>query len=243
MLRTKLKRLPVAAAINARWKSWSVEQSSAAISRRYGEYVRDHGLSVPAGQALQVAVRKRIADRAAHLKWPRPLGDQHIFLAYALSNWEAVLPKALAEFGEVSAFEWRSRGFDPSAPGWLQRRTDMNREMMAEFDAVNRRRPVDLVVGYLSGANVGAETLQHMAAQGAVITNFCFDDKISWPGERWGGRFTSTAAIAHAVDLNLTSDPNGAAKYYVHGGLAMFHQEAADPDWYRPLGVLFEYPV
>jgi hypothetical protein len=56
MLKTKLKSIPVAAAINARLKSWSVEQSAAAIRRRYGEYVRDYGLAVPAGQALLRAV-------------------------------------------------------------------------------------------------------------------------------------------------------------------------------------------
>jgi hypothetical protein len=45
------------------------------------------------------------------------------------------------------------------------------------------------------------------------------------------------------VDLNLTSDPQGLAKYWAHGGLAMFHPEAADPQWYRPLGLPYRHNV
>jgi len=88
---------------------------------------------------------------------------------------------------------------------------------------------VDVVVGYVSGATVAPEVLTRMAADGAVVTNFCFDDKVYWPGARLGGRYRSPAAIAHAVDLNLTSDPNGIIRYAAHGGIAMFHPEAADP--------------
>ena len=45
------------------------------------------------------------------------------------------------------------------------------------------------------------------------------------------------------MDLNLTSDPAAAARYFAHGGLSLFHAEAADPEWYRPLGLPFEYDV
>jgi hypothetical protein len=100
-----------------------------------------------------------------------------------------------------------------------------------------------VVVGYVSGYTVAPESLLEMASSGAVITNFCFDDKIRWPGARRGGRCTSPAAIAHAVDLNLTSDPDGARRYFAHGGLSLFHAEAADPQWYRPLELPFEFDV
>ncbi len=85
--------------------------------------------------------------------------------------------------------------------------------------------------------------LREMADLGAVIANFCFDDKIRWPGARIGSRYRSTAGIAHDVDLNLTSDPGGMIRYYAHGGLSMFHPEAADPDWFTPLQLPFEYDV
>jgi spore maturation protein CgeB len=238
-----LKKLPLAAATNARLKAWLVERDAAATHRRYAEGANTHGLVVPQGPELYSALMSRIAERSACLGWPKAPGELHIFLAFALCNWEAVLPKALSPFGEVSVFEWRSRGFDESAPDWLGRREVMNRELSEAFSAANHRRPVDVVVGYFSGNNVDPAMLLEMAAQGAVITNFCFDDKIRWPGAIRGGRHTSTAALAHAVDLNLTSDPGGMAKYFAHGGLSLFHAEAADPDWYKPSEVPFEYDV
>jgi spore maturation protein CgeB len=238
-----LKKIPLAAAANARLKAWLVERDAVATRNQYLEEASRRGLVAPEGSELQAMLAYRIAGRKASLGWPKRLGDLHLFLAYPLCNWEAVLPKALSPFGEVSAFEWRSLGFDDSAPDWLDRRDLMNQALLQAFAAANRRRPVDVVVGYLSGTTVDPAILREMAAQGAVITNFCFDDKIHWPGEIRGGRYTSTAGIAHAVDLNLTYDPHGMGRYFVHGGLSAFHAEAADPDSYKPLDVPFEYDV
>ncbi len=238
-----LKKIPLAEAANARLKAWLVERDAAATRNRYLEAVSRNGLVIPEGSDFQSMLTTRIAERKASLGWPKDLGDLHLFLAYPLCNWEAVLPKALSPFGEVSVFEWRSLGFDDSAPDWFDRRDIMNQALLQAFAAANRRRPVDVVVGYLSGTTVDPAILTKMADQGAVITNFCFDDKIHWPGTFRGGRYTSTAGIAHAVDLNLTCDPHGMARYFAHGGLSAFHGEAADPDWYKPLDVPFEYDV
>jgi len=240
---TTLQRIPLASRANASLKSWLAERDAAATMRRYEQLARTNQWKVPSGEALRSALRSRIVERARRADWPRPVGDLHIFLPYSLCNWEAVLPESLAPFGEVSVFEWRSQGFDELAPDWLQRRDEMNRAMLAAFESARRRRPIDVVVGYLSGNNVAPKVLQQMAEGGAVITNFCFDDKTCWPGVIRGGRHTSTAGIAQAVDLNLTSDPNGAVRYFAHGGLAMFHPEAADPGSYFPVDVGFEFDV
>jgi hypothetical protein len=242
-LMSVLRRNPVLASTNARLKAWLVERDAAATHSRYQTEAARRGRAVPQGADLIAALATRVGARRAALGWPKAIGDLHIFLPFALTNWEAVLPRALAPFGEVSVFEWKSRGFDELAPDWLARRDDMNREMAAAFAAANRRRPVDVVVGYLSGNTASPALLRDMASQGAVITNFCFDDKIAWPGAIQEGRHRSTAGIAAAVDLNLTSDPQGLAKYWAHEGLAMFHPEAADPQWYRPLGLPFRYDV
>jgi spore maturation protein CgeB len=238
-----LKRNPVLASTNARLKAWLAEHDAAATRNRYQSEAARRGRAVPQGEGLTAALTTRIGGRRMALGWPKAIGDLHLFLPFALTNWEAVLPKALAPFGEVTVFEWKSRGFEELSPDWVARRDHMNREMAAAFAAANRRRPVDVVVGYLSGNTVSPALLRDMASQGAVITNFCFDDKIAWPGPIQGGRHRSTAGIAAAVDLNLTSDPQGLAKYWAHGGLAIFHPEAADPECYRPLGLPFRYEV
>jgi hypothetical protein len=242
-LAAKLKGVSLAAAANARYKAWTLEREAAAIRRRYANAIKRRGLVVPQGVEFAAALRRRVAERAARLRWPKAAGDLHTFLIYPHHNWEAVLPVALQRFGPVSQFEWRSRGFDEAAADWLSRRDAMNRDLLQAFNAANRERPVDVVVGYVSGFTVAPDVLLEMAQHGAVITNFCFDDKIYWPGRIKGGRHTSPAAIASAVDLNLTSDPAAAVRYFLHGGLSRFHPEAADPAWYAPLAVPFEYDV
>jgi spore maturation protein CgeB len=238
----KLKSMPLAAAANARIKAWKVERDAAATRQRYSVDATRRTLVAPGGADFQEALRRRVADRLVRLQWPKA-GGLHLFLIYPFHNWEAVLPAALTGFGQVSEYEWRSRGFDETAADWVRRRDPMNQELLQAFHAANSARAVDVVVGYVSGDTVAPEVLLEMATHGAIITNFCFDDKIAWPGPLRGGRHASPASIAHAVDLNLTSDPAGAAKYFAHGGLSMFHPEAADPEWYRPTGQPFEFDV
>jgi len=238
-----LRKLPPASAANARLKAWMVERDARVTAQRYSAYLARRGLIAPAGEALRAALRARIAERAQRLRWPRPRGELHLFLIYGVNNWESVLPRALAPFGVVSEYDWRGHCFHEWSADWLSQRERMNRELVAAFDAAQRRRPVDVVVAYASGFTISPEVLNHMTAAGAVTTNFCFDDKVRWPGELRGGRYTSPAAIAAAVDLNLTSDPHGAGRYFAHGGLAMFHPEAADPNGFRPLGLPFEHDV
>jgi hypothetical protein len=242
-LQDKLKSIPLAAAANSKIKAWMVERDSARMRNRYAGIVARNGVTAPRGARLQSALTERIGSRRDRLRWPRPSGELHIFLAYALTNWEAILPKALAYFGEISEYEWHSKGYREADPDWVEKRDAMNRELWEAFDSANRRRPVDVVVGYLSGNTVAPAVLREMAAAGAVITNFCFDDKIHWPGAMRGGRYSSTAAIADVVDLNLTSDPGAMERYFAHGGLSMFHPEAADPEWYAPLNIPHEYDV
>jgi len=242
-LKSRLKRWPLAATVNAAIKAQSMERHVAFTRRRHERALQRGELIVPEGSAFRDALRIRLGDRPERRGWPKRCGDLHLFLMYAVRNWESVLPKALAPFGHVSTFEWRSHGFDESAPDWPNRREEMNRALLAAFRAATARRPVDVVVGYVSGATIAPEILVAMAQEGAVVTNFCFDDKVHWPGDRIGGRYTSPAAIAHAVDLNLTSDPNGISRYAARRGLAIFHPEAADPEVYQPLEVPFEYDV
>jgi spore maturation protein CgeB len=239
----KLKGVPLISAVNARYKAWKVEHDAASTRRRYHDEAERRQLSVPVNASLRAALSVRLADRRERLKWPKPRDELHIFLAYPLVNWEAVLPEAMARFGRVSQYEWRADGFNETAPDWLARRDLMNQRLLQAFHAANNSQPIDVVVGYVSGYTVAPQVLLEMAAHGAAITNFCFDDKIYWPGKVRGGRFETTASIAHAVDLNLSCDPAAGPKYFAHGGLSMFHPEAADPEWYKPLGLPFEYEV
>jgi spore maturation protein CgeB len=242
MVKALLKKIRLIEAANAAVKGVLQERKANAALEQYRRTAREKGIEAPAGGALRQALAKRIAERRRGRAAKR-MGEMHIFLAYYVSNWEAVLPMALAPFGQLTAFEWRSRGFNDNAPDWLEKRDAMNRAMLEAFHAANRERPVDAVVGYLSGANTSPQTLQEMARAGAVIFNFCWDDKLWFPGFMLGGRLNGPAAIAHAVDLNLTNAPDSVIKYAVEGGLAMFWPEAAHPDVHKPYDTPFDFDV
>jgi hypothetical protein len=176
-------------------------------------------------------------------RWPRRKGDLHIFVAFSLFHWEEVLFKAFDPFGEVTVFEWSAEGFDPDAADGFERRPLMNKAMLEAFEAAHARRPVDAVVGYLSGHNTEPSTLAKMAETGAAIFNFSYDDKLDDGPAMPDGLPCGPAGLAANVDLNLTSVPDAILKYRVHGGLGLFHPEAAEPRIHRPYPVTFKYDV
>ncbi len=241
-LRETLKNIPAARRLNAAVKGPLQALAATRSQWKYEWRARASGGHALEDPELWKAVRSRIAARREG-RPPAAIGELHLFLAYPLANWEAVLPVAFAPFGRVTVFEWRSLGFDDRAPDWASRRDAMNRAMLAAFDDAQSVRPVDAVVGYLSGHNTAPETLREMAGRGAAVFNFCWDDKLNFPGPRVGGRYSTPAAIASSVDLTLTNAPASVVKYAVHGGLAVFAPEAALPSLHRPHEVPFEFDV
>jgi spore maturation protein CgeB len=241
-LRNWLKRSPTVERLNASVKARLQEREAERALRAYQREAARLGIQCPSGQALAAAVRARLEKRRG--KRPaKAKGQLHIFLACGVYNWERVLPMALAPFGKVTSFDWRAHGFDEFMPDWLGRREEMNRQMLQAFHAADREQPVDAVVACVSGNNTSPQTLLEMAGAGAAVFNFCWDDKINFPGKLVGGRYTSPAAIASAVDLNLTNAPESVVKYAVHGGPGMFWPEAAHPEVHRPYELPFEFDV
>ncbi len=236
-----IKQLPVVSKLHAAYRRRQQEQLFELTQADYQQRAAAAGIRVLEGVDLQNALRSRLAQRP-HPPWPKRKGELHIFLAYYVSNWEFVLPSALAPFGKVTPFEWTSLGFDLRQSG-LAGREAMNRAMLDAFHAAARKQPVDAVIGYLSGANTNPNTLAEMARSGAAIFNFCFDDKLCFPGRKLDGQFASPAALCDVVDLNLTSAPISRMKYAMHDGLSMFFPEAAHPDFHKPYDVPFEFDV
>jgi len=239
----QLKRIPLMAQLNAVIKPYTQEYLAAHSLAWYRRKAAEQNIIPPeSDDELKELLQQRLMSRASG-RWPKPMGNLHIFLAYYVSNWESVLPKSLSLFGKVSAFDWREHGFDDTAPDWLEKRDKMNAAMLNAFYQANHKQPVDAVVGYLSGFNTAPQTLEKMAEAGAAIFNFCFDDKLNFPGKPICGRYPTPAALASVIDLNLTNALNSVVKYAVHGGLAMFWPEAAHPDIHKPYNLPFKYDV
>jgi len=242
MLLKTLKKFPFAVRLNSALKSRLQERRAARTLAQCQAEAKRRGIVLPDEPALIAALRARLAQRP-HPAWPKRKGGLHVFMAYYLENWEFVYPRTMAPFGKVTVFDWRERGYDARKPDWIQKRSAMNAEMLAAFKAAHARQPVDAVVAYISGHNTAPETLQEMARCGAAIFNACYDDKLHMPGQIVGGRDSSPAGIAHAVDLNLTNSAESVVKYFVHGALAIFCPQGAQPDIHTPQPGGFEYDV
>jgi hypothetical protein len=242
VMKKALKKVSFIVKANSIVKGYLQEEKAHRELTRHRLKALEKGLIQPDEEALKQSLHQRLANRLSGCL-PKPKGDLHIFLAYYTSNWERILPLSLEPFGKVTTFDWRTHGFDDRQSDWLNQRDQMNAAMLETFRQANHTKPVDVVIGYLSGHNTSPKTLHKMAQTGAVIFNFCWDDKLSFSGKKLGGRYAGPAGIAHAVDLNLTNSPDSLIKYAVNAGLAMFWPEAAQPDVHRPYNTPFEFDV
>lgn len=236
------KKITLISKANALVKAYLQEQKAARSLEYYRKHAREKGITPLGRDGIRQALSSRLKNRNA-LKNRKTKGQLHIFLPYYISNWQAVLAPSLKPFGKVTEFNWREKGYMDSSSNWLNFRDKMNEEMLEVFFKANNIQPVDIVIGYLSGYTVSPQTLEKMSEAGAVIVNFCWDDKLAFPGRIAGGRFVSPAAIASKIDLNLTNSPDSIIKYAIHGGLSMFWPEAAYPKVHRPYDIPFEFDV
>lgn len=241
-LKELLKRSQTISYFNSVLKGCRQERQAYRTLQQYRRQAEKLNLRELDKAELKAALADRLAQRGIK-PTPQPRGQLHIFLAYALENWERVLAPALRCFGRVSEFEWLGLGFNHHGQDWLKLRDEMNRLMLEAFEKAHSERPVDVVFGYLSGYTMAPDILAKMGRAGAVIFNFSLDDKLHFPGRLVGGRYSNTASLAEVVDLNLTNAPQSIIKYMVHGGLAFLWPEAAWPVVHRPYDLDFEFEV
>ena len=231
---------PIIRPVKVAVRAFQQEHKAAAELESYRAKAKQMGINVPSPEQLPGLLARRLGTRR---KAPKRKGDLHIFLAYRVSNWERVLPLALRPFGDVTEFDWRTYGFDDRRADWMGQRDHMNRTMLEVFHKANAAHPVDAVVGYLGGHYVDSAVVRKMGESGAVVFNFSWDDKLTFRGPKRNGYSAGPAALASAVDLNLTNASDSCVKYMVEGGLAMFWPEAAEPSFHRPYDLPFEYDV
>ena len=238
-----LLRTLYAQSVHRNIRGWLQDTQASRNLARHRRIVNRSGKMPPCDIGeLQTLLRQRIQLRST-IKTPKKVGDLHVYLAYQVWDWEYVLPTALEPFGKVTSFDYRARGYDENCSGWTLVRPRMNAEMLEAFEKANAEQPVDAVVGYLSGHNTHPDVLRQMSHSGAAVFNFCWDDKLNYPGKEIGGVYETTAGIASAVDLNLTNASESVIKYWAYGGLAMFWPEAAHPEIHKQLNLPFEYDV
>lgn len=242
MIKSQLRKNSVLYQVNTFLKAKLQERKVINELNYYQIQARRKNITIPDKEEIIRLLRNRLKTKGIDIL-PKKKGSLHIFLAYYGSNWEVVLPKVLRSFGNVTEFEWQSRGFDSRASNWLAYRERMNNAMLDAFYRANSHQSVDVVIGYLSGKNTDPKILQRMGEKGAIICNFCWDDNLGFRGKMREGRWSGPAALASMVDINLTNSPNSIVKYMVEGGVSFFWPPGADSDMHKPYDMPFEYEV
>jgi len=242
-LKNKLKNINLLNQANNFLKARIQEKKAKDELDYYRHRAKAAGINQPDDKQLRCLLQDRLRKRGIFPE-AKPKGQLHIFLAYRANNWEHALPPALRSFGEVTEFEWGSLGFEDRAQNWLTKQQEqMNLAMLSAFKQADKKRNVDVFIGYLSGYYINPAILRKIAEHSTVIFNFCWDDKLSFRGQKYNGTWRGPAALASVVDLNLTNAPDSCIKYMVEGGLAMFWPEAADPEFHKPYDLPFKYDV
>ncbi len=238
------KRVPVIYRAHGKYLGW---RQSRRIEREQAEYearARELGLS-PDWDSREAARRLRLRLEARGLSpQPRAPGELHVVYASRAGQWDVYnIAPALAKFGQVSHFLLPEGVRELTPQAWLQVRDRLNDDFSAFVAQAQRRQPVDLVLTYYSGHQVGPEIIQKINAMGMVSAAFHLDDRLLFRGELLGGRFRGPAAVARAYDLNLTQAPESLVKYRVEGGIPLLWPLAANPELCYPRETPCRYDV
>ena len=226
--------------INSILKARRVERKIAKELTYYRRLVKEKGIVYSEEDARQ-RLQQRLKDRGLRQKRK---GDFHIVYASRPSNWEPHnIPPELSNLGKVTLFYWSERGFDDYASDWMNRRSELDTDFLKFMWELHAEDPIDVLVSYFTGARINPKTIGQITDLGIFTCNFSWDDKLSFRGQWLSGRWSGPAAIASAVDLNLTNAESSCIKYMAEGGIALFWPEGANPDFYRPYDLPFEYDV
>lgn len=230
--------LPPAYAAYVGVQAWRTDSQIASEQRQY-----ESRNSAPDPESVAQRLKARLQARGMTVA-AKSIGQIHALFATAPSNWERHnIPPQLAMFGEVTCYFYQERGYDEGVSTWLEKRRDMNADLLAFVRDVHKRKPIDVFLGYLSGWQVAPEVLREIAGMGIVVCGFNWDDKLAFRGRFAGGRWSGPAAVAAAYDLSLTNAASSIIKYEGEGGLAMFWPEGANPQHFRPLDREYGFDV
>ena len=234
-----LKGYPVFSGANRLVKSRIQERRSHRDTIRCGRILdKSNGRILPLEELRDAIVQRRGRTSLA----PKPKGELNIYVISSLTDWEAVLPRALKAFGKVDSFMWESSLLVRNRCDWISWRNESNRLMLGSFRNDHANQPIDVVVGYMTDYDTNPETILEMRRAGAIVVNMCFDDKLYFSGS-YHRCSLGVKKLASTVDLNLTNAPESMVKYAASGGLTMFWPEAAHPEVHKPYDLPFEFDV
>ena len=169
----------------------------------------------------------------------KPGDDFHVVYVGHPTNWEPHNIPAEPGLAKTVTTVWlRDLGFGTyTKEGILRHRERVGAAVADAVKAIDKDRPVHLLLTYLSGAQVLADAVAEWRRLGVMTASFHFDDRLGFRSGRVGGQWRGPAATATAYDLNLTNVRRSLPKYGALGARAMFWPEGANPAVFSPLGI------
>jgi glycosyltransferase involved in cell wall biosynthesis len=228
-----------------RYRRWRLDSRIQKEQERYLNIAIANAISpeIETPASVFLRLRERIAIR--RLVWPpnvenRPL---HILYASVPGNWERHnIPPELKKIGRASFFFLDEQGIDLKQ-SWDVIRSQVDNLLPEYVRRLHARHPVDMLISYLSGSQVSSHTVEHIGQMGIPTFSFHWDDRRAFWGEKIGNQWSGPAAVCKAYDLNLTNATASLVKYRCEGANVLFWPEGANPDFFKPLDIPFQYDV
>jgi len=131
-----------------------------------------------------------------------------------------------------------SRNRDPSVPAHRafieENRPKLGEALLEQISQAHREKPIDLFFSYFYSSNVTPETIQQIRQMGIVTVNWYCNASY---------QFHLVEEIAPAYDYCLVPEKFRLADYERIGANAIYCQEAANPNIYKPHDLPVEFDV
>lgn len=227
------------------FRQWRLDNRIQREQQRYHQIAKANSIPLIVGPSEGVfsRFREKIAKRG--LKWPPLVKDRplHILYASVPGNWERHnIPPELMKIGKASFFFLDEQEIDLNQ-NWDVTRRQVDKLLPDYVQQLHSRYPIDMMLSYLSGAQVSSHTVERIGQMGIPTFSFHWDDRRSFWGEKIGNQWSGPAALCKAYDLNLTNAVASLIKYRCEGANVLFWPEGANPDFFEPLGIPFRYDV
>lgn len=200
-----LKKSPLLFALGRRYRRWEeglkIRREEAYYKKRADELGFLRELSC---EELEFQIRKRLEERGIFPQ-PKTREELHILYACRPCPWDRqnIVP-ALGTFSCVDTYYFSEYGFDDLDGKWVNIRDEMNAHLLEFVGRIHKARPIDLILTYLSGWQIGAWAIEALNRMGIVTVTFHLDDRLSFKGRFLAGRWSGPLAVLRAYDLNLT---------------------------------------
>lgn len=242
--RSILKNMSLIFWLGTKYRAWEQTRCIEKEQLYYEQKADELGLSRDFSiEEVKQQLKKKLSERNIFTK-PKSKEDLHIVFASRLVPWvKNNIVLSLEKFAEVTTYYYSEYGFNPDEVNWLNVRNKMNAHFIDFIKELHKRKPIDLILSYLSGGQVDCDTVRAINNMGIVTTSFHLDDRLSFKGSLIEGRWTGPVDVCKVYDFNLTQAPESLVKYRCEGGIVMLWPLAANQDFFYPRDVPFRYDV